>query len=149
MTNASHYDPAILTANEGCAHWRTCKRSWSRIRLIAGERITDGEGSYDLDGHERYIEVKTTRPGAETPFYITSAELDFARRHADRYAVYRVYNVLGEPRFFALEGDINIVLELTAMTYSTRIGAATPASITLSDAAAKPVDVHAPVRADK
>ena len=104
-----------------------------------------GEGSYDLDGHERYIEVKTTRLGAETPFYITSAELDFARRHA----VYRVYNVLGEPRFFALEGDINIVLELTAMTYSTRIGAATPASITLSDAAAKPVDVHAPVRADK
>jgi hypothetical protein len=54
------------------------------------------------------------------------AELDFARRHADRYALYRVYDVLREPRFFALEGDINNVLELTAMTYSAQIAAATP-----------------------
>jgi len=79
----------------------------------------DGDGlgydilSFDLDGHERYIEVKTTALGAETPFYITSAELDFAQRHADRYALYRVYNVLREPRFFALEGNIAHLLGLT------------------------------------
>jgi hypothetical protein len=79
--------------------------------------------SFDLDGQHRYIEVKTTALGAETPFYITSAELDFAQRHLDRYALYRVYDVLGEPRFFGLEGDIVDVLVLTPATYSARIGA--------------------------
>ena len=44
------------------------------------------------------------------------------------YVLYRVYDVLGEPRFFALEGDINNVLELTAMTYRAQIAAAAPAS---------------------
>jgi Domain of unknown function (DUF3883) len=73
-----------------------------RVRWTARE---DGDGlGYDvlscgLDGRERYIEVKTTRLGAETPFYITSAELDFARCHAGDYALYRVYDVLGQPRF--------------------------------------------------
>ena len=95
-----------------------------RVRWTARE---DGDGlgydvlSYGLDGHERYIEVKTTRLGAETPFYITSAELDFARRRPGQYALYRVYDVLREPRFFTLEGDINEVLELTAMTYSAQL----------------------------
>lgn len=102
-----------------------------RVRWTARE---DGDGlgydvrSYGLDGHERYIEVKTTRLGAETPFYITSAELDFARRHPGQYALYRVYDVLCEPRFFTLEGDIGEVLELTAMTYSAQIATAASAS---------------------
>jgi hypothetical protein len=102
-----------------------------RVRWTARE---DGDGlgydilSFDLDGHERYIEVKTTALGAETPFYITSAELDFAQRHADRYALYRVYNVLREPRFFVLQGNIAYHLGLTPMIYSARIAAAPPTS---------------------
>jgi hypothetical protein len=64
----------------------------------------DGDGlgydvlSFGLDGRERHIEVKATALGDSTPFYITSAELDFARRHAASYALYRVYDVLGTPR---------------------------------------------------
>jgi Domain of unknown function (DUF3883) len=34
--------------------------------------------SFDTEGHERYIEVKTTALGEQTPLYITSAELEFA-----------------------------------------------------------------------
>ena len=76
-----------------------------------------------LDGHKRYIEVKATALGDRTPFYISSAELDFAQRHVDRYALYRVYDLDGEPRFFALEGDITKILELTPVTYRARITA--------------------------
>ena len=89
----------------------------------------DGDGlgydvlSFTLDGRERYIAVKATALGEGTPFYITSAELDFARRHADSYALYRVYDVLGEPRFYMLEGDISETLDLAALTYSARITA--------------------------
>jgi hypothetical protein len=38
-------------------------------------------GSFALDGRRRYIEVKAIKLGALTPFYTTSAELDFTRRH--------------------------------------------------------------------
>jgi Family of unknown function (DUF6416)/Domain of unknown function (DUF3883) len=89
----------------------------------------DGDGlgydvlSFGLDGRKRYIEVKATALGDGTPFYITSAELDFAQRHADSHALYRVYDVLGKPRFYVLEGDINDALDLAALTYSARITA--------------------------
>jgi hypothetical protein len=102
-----------------------------RVRWTARE---DGDGlgydvlSFDLDGRERYIEVKTTALGAETPFYISSAELAFAHRHADHYVMYRLYGVLDEPRFFGLEGDIAPGLELNPVTYSARIAATAPAS---------------------
>jgi hypothetical protein len=92
--------------------------------------------SYDLAGHERYIEVKTTRLGAETPFYVTSAELDFAQLHPGRYALYRVYDVLRQPRFFALEGELGNALELTAITYRAQLAAAGPATSTPDDGAA-------------
>lgn len=107
-----------------------------RVRWIARE---DGDGlgydvlSYDLDGHERYIEVKTTRLGAETPFYITSTELGFAQLHPGRYALYRVYDVLRQPRFFTLEGELGNVLELTAITYRAQLAAAGSAARTPDD----------------
>ena len=102
--------------------------------------------SYDLDGRKRYIEVKTTRLGAETPFYISSAELALARCHPGDYALYRVYDVLRQPRFFALEGDISSVIELTAMTYRAEIATAASATGPLGGAGAKS-DTCAPVPA--
>ena len=96
--------------------------------------------SYDLGGHERYIEVKTTRLGAETPFYITSAELDFAQLHSGRYALYRVYDVLRQPRFFALEGEISNVLELTPITYRAQLADAARLSAHRTTQIVKSVD---------
>ena len=121
-----------------------------RVRWTARE---DGDGlgydvlSYDLEGHERYIEVKTTRLGAETPFYITSAELDFAKRHPGLYALYRVYDVLRQPRFFGLEGEIGDVLELTAITYRAQLAAAGPDTSPPDDATVKCGDGAASVPA--
>ena len=92
-----------------------------RVRWTARD---DGDGlgydvlSYSSDGHERYIEVKTTALGALTPFYLSSAELDFARRHPQSYALYRVYAVLSRPpQFFVLQGNDILQLELTPVTY--------------------------------
>ncbi len=92
-----------------------------RVRWTARE---DGDGlGYDImscgiDGQERYIEVKTTALGALTPFYLSSAELEFARCHPQTYALYRVYDVLArQPKFFALQCDEIFQLELTPITY--------------------------------
>ena len=47
--------------------------------------------SFELDGSTKFVEVKTTRDGAETPFFISSHEVEFAKRHSAQYALYRIY----------------------------------------------------------
>ena len=92
----------------------------SQVRWVARE---DGDGlgydirSCDTKGRVRHIEVKATAFGAETPFYLSSAELDFARRHRESYVLYRVYDVLAAPRFYLLEGDIATMIDMTPVTY--------------------------------
>ena len=87
--------------------------------------VGDGVGydiqSFSLDGRLRYIEVKATKLGALTPFYITSAELDFARRHRGEYAIYRVFDIDGDaPEFYVLEGDLDTLLAVEPVTYRAR-----------------------------
>ena len=97
-----------------------CPDLASRVRWVARE---DGDGlgydirSYDTQGRVRHIEVKATALGNETPFYLSSAELDFARRHHESYVLYRVYDVLAAPRFYVLEGDITTMIDMTPVTY--------------------------------
>lgn len=115
---------------------RTWLREHGRIDLADRVRWTardDGDGlgydvlSYSIDGHERYIEVKTTALGALTPFYLSSAELAFAHRHPHSYALYRVYAVLAQPpRFFGLERNDIHQLELTPVTYRAYLPAQSP-----------------------
>jgi hypothetical protein len=93
--------------------------------LWVAREIGDGVGydirSFSLDGRHRYIEVKATKLGALTPFYITSAELDFARRHHGEYAIYRVFDIDGDaPEFYVLEGDLDTLLAVEPVTYRAR-----------------------------
>ena len=104
----------------------------SRVRWTSRD-LGDGLGydvqSYGLDGHERHIEVKTTALGDLTPFYLSSAEWEFARCHLQSYALYRVYAVLADPpRFFVLEGNDILQLELTPVTYRACLPALTSPS---------------------
>jgi hypothetical protein len=91
----------------------------------------DGDGlgydvlSFDEAGRERYIEVKTTALGPEAPFYISSAELHFARCHLQSFVLYRVFCVLDSPRFFVLEGDIADALNMVPVTYRAQLRAGT------------------------
>ena len=93
--------------------------------LWVAREVGDGVGydirSFTLDGHYRYIEVKATKLGAQTPFYITSAELDFAQGHQDDYAIYRVFNVDSDaPEFYVLTGDLDAQLSVEPVTYRAR-----------------------------
>ncbi len=88
----------------------------------------DGAGydvlSFDLNGREKLIEVKTTRGGPGTPFMITPNELFFSETHADLYYLYRIYNFNPESRtgeFFILNGDIRTLLSLTPTQYKAQL----------------------------
>ncbi len=48
--------------------------------------------SYDSEGNEKYIEVKTTVGGEKTSFYITANELMKSEEVKEQYFLYRVYD---------------------------------------------------------
>ncbi len=85
---------------------------------------TRGDGlGYDIRSfnemrdEEKFIEVKTTNSGKYQPFIITDNEVAFSLIQADRYALYRVFDYRGDPRFFTLLGNINQHVNLEAKTY--------------------------------
>jgi hypothetical protein len=100
-----------------------------KVRWVASD-LGDGLGydvqSFELSGQQLYIEVKTTSLAAETPFYFSSAELDFARRHLHTYALYRVWHAGDSPQFFVLRGPGITCLEMVPVTYQARLPRGSP-----------------------
>lgn len=70
----------------------------------------DGMGydilSFETDGREKYIEVKTTAFGKETPFFISRGEIQFAKDHIDQFHLYRLFEFRRAPKLFDLPGSV-------------------------------------------
>jgi hypothetical protein len=62
--------------------------------------------SFDSNGRERYIEVKTTAFAKETPFFISRGEVQFAKDHCEQFHLYRLYEFRKAPRLFDLPGSV-------------------------------------------
>lgn len=61
--------------------------------------------SKNLDGSDKYIEVKTTVLGKETPFFFTSNELNFSIKNKSYFHLYRLFNFNISPKLFILKGS--------------------------------------------
>jgi len=85
----------------------------------------DGEGfdvlSFDRSGRERLIEVKTTKYGKETPFYVSRNELVVSEEQAKQYFLYRVYEFRKMPKLFGLKGALSSTCMLDAASYVARV----------------------------
>jgi hypothetical protein len=81
----------------------------------------DGEGydilSFEESGKERLIEVKTTKYGRETPFFVSSNEVAVSARDAEKYQLYRLFGFRLAPRLFALSGAMDATCWLSANSY--------------------------------
>ncbi len=71
----------------------------------------DGVGydihSYDENGNDLFIEVKTTKFGKNHPFYISETELSFCKENPNQYKIYRLYEYDSEShsaRYFIING---------------------------------------------
>jgi hypothetical protein len=86
----------------------------------------DGAGfdvlSFDADGRERLIEVKTTKSSRHTPFYVSANELRVSKDRAPTYHVYRVFSFESDPRLFMKAGPIDQSFSLAADQYIARAG---------------------------
>ena len=73
--------------------------------------------SFEEGGQERFIEVKTTRYGKQTPFFISPNELRFCERHREAFYLYRVFAFKSDPKMFALPGAIESHCRLNPSEY--------------------------------
>lgn len=61
-------------------------------REIAGNAERFDILSYDENGNEKYIEVKTTKGALNNIFHISESEVKFSHDYGENYYLYRVYN---------------------------------------------------------
>ncbi len=73
--------------------------------------------SYEVTGRDRFVEVKTTRYGKLTPFYISEGEVRFSGANLGAYRLYRLFNFRKGPKLFILPGDVTQHVRLRAVNY--------------------------------
>lgn len=76
--------------------------------------------SFDTDGRERFIEVKTTAFGKETPFVISQNEVSFSRENATQFHLYRLFDFRRNPRMFDLPGIVEQHCRMSPSNYICR-----------------------------
>lgn len=105
-------------------HWRLNQLGQPRLAdRVEHVSQTQGDGlgydvlSFDTDGRERFIEVKTTAFSKETPFFVTRNELDFSKDASDHFVLCRLFEFRQKPRLFALNGALDQHCSLDPFTY--------------------------------
>lgn len=99
--------------------------SW---RASFAERIehvsrTHGDGlgydilSFETDGRERLIEVKTTAFGAMTPFFASRKEVTVSEELAPQFKLYRIFKFRDAPKMFVLPGSLRKSCDLDPVQY--------------------------------
>jgi len=73
--------------------------------------LGDGLGfdilSKNLNGSDKYIEVKTTKLGKEAPFFFSYNEYNFSLKNSPNYHLYRVFDFSKTPKMFTLQGSFD------------------------------------------
>jgi hypothetical protein len=110
-------------------HLVSAGRSDLADRIVHVSEIEgDGAGydirSYDLDGQVKYIEVKTTRGGITTPFFMSINEIRFSEIHAKNYVMYRLFEFRANEesgKIFRVLGNIRETLQLEAINFRAKV----------------------------
>jgi len=96
----------------------------NRIRWVSH---LDGDGagydihSFDADGGNRLIEVKTTNGWERTPFHITRNELAVAEARRTDWRLLRLWNFTREAKAFELRPPLTAHVSLMATSYQANL----------------------------
>lgn len=105
-------------------HWRLIQLGQPRLaEKVDHVSQSKGDGlgydvlSFESDGKERFIEVKTTTFGRDTPFFISRGELALSHGAKDQFHLYRLFEFRKAPRLFELQGSLDKHCVLDPVTY--------------------------------
>lgn len=73
--------------------------------------------SRNLDGTNKFIEVKTTRLGKETPFFFSKGELVFSQQNAENYHLFRVFDFDSSAKIFTMNGGLDKICQSEPVNY--------------------------------
>jgi hypothetical protein len=95
------------------------------VSVIEGDGAGFDIASFDLNGSVRYIEVKTTRGGPDTGFFVSANEVQFSKRYAASYCLYRLYDFnpeLNQGAYWVWRGSLSEPgLHLEAIQFLARL----------------------------
>lgn len=90
------------------------------VRWVSQEE-GDGLGfdilSRNPNGTDKYIEVKTTKLGKETPFYFTRNELTFSINNSQNFHLYRLFDFEANAKLFLKNGSFETICRSVPITY--------------------------------
>jgi hypothetical protein len=91
-----------------------------KVRWVAQE---DGDGagydirSFEANGAERLVEVKTTLGSARTPFFLSRNELAFSEERPDAFKLVRLYDFARAPKAFEIVPPLSGHVHLQPTAY--------------------------------
>jgi hypothetical protein len=74
--------------------------------------------SRNLNGTDKYIEVKTTKLSQKTPFFFSSNEYKFSLENQENYHLYRLYNFSDKTKMFTLTGSFDDFCHVEPIQYT-------------------------------
>jgi hypothetical protein len=99
----------------------------AKIKHVSKEE-GDGAGydilSYDIDGKEKFIEVKTTRGGLSTSFYLTSTEINRSTNNPNQFYLYRVFDfdiTANTGKMYIIKGHLDDAIVLKPISYRAEV----------------------------
>jgi len=105
-------------------HWRLVSAGHQKLAdRVEHVSKTKGDGlgydilSFDLSGRERFLEVKTTSFGKETPFFVSNRELKFSEEAEEQFHLVRVFEFRKAPRLFSMPGSVRQHCMLDPVSY--------------------------------
>jgi hypothetical protein len=88
------------------------------VSVSQGDQLGFDIQSFDADGKDRLIEVKTTQFGEMTPFFVSRNEIETSDARIEYYHLYRLFNFLREPKMFTLAGSLRRSCRLEPIVFS-------------------------------
>lgn len=102
--------------------WQAGKKDVAnRIQHVSdttGDHLGFNISSFETDGRDRLIEVKTTQFGALTPFFASKSEVEVSESREAEYQLYRLFKFTEQPKLFVLPGSLRTTCTLGPMQYS-------------------------------
>jgi hypothetical protein len=92
-----------------------------RVSVTKGNHLGYDVHSFEESGGPRLIEVKTTRAGAMTPFFVSRNEVRVSEAEESTYHLYRVHRFEADAKIFILKGALPGTCDLDPTEFRARV----------------------------